>query len=245
MTTCLNCSSEFTGNFCNQCGQKASTHRFTLHEWLHEIPHSIFHIDNGFFYTLKNLCLRPGNFIRDYLDGKRKPSFSPFLYVLIWCGVFVVISHLFAGDAEHAVAITDFKSANEYLETNYYKALVVAMILPTALASYLVFIKSGYNFAENLVLNSFVTAQLIIADIILHLIAVTPLREVFSGKAAILNLLLKFPFWIWAYWQFFKPKNIIVGVLQVLAAVVLGSVFASIMVEGFAYLLYMFKAGSH
>jgi hypothetical protein len=216
-----------------------------MHEWLHEIPHSIFHIDSGFFYTFKNLCLRPGNFIREYLAGRRKSSFSPFLYVLIWCGVFVVISHLFAKDAEHAVQITDFKSANEYLETNYYKALVVAMIVPLALASYLVFIKSGYNFAENLVLNAFVTAQLIIGDIILHIIAVTPLRETLSGKAALLNLLLKFPFWIWAYWQFFKPKNIFLGALQVLGAVVLGSLFASLMVEGFAYLLYIFKAGSH
>ncbi len=130
MTVCQNCSNQFDGNFCNECGQKAATHRFTLHEWLHEIPHSIFHVDSGFFHTFKNLCVRPGNMIREYLGGRRKEYFSPFLYVLIMCGVYVVVSHLFADAAHEKIEITDFKSAYAYLDANYYKAIVVAMILP-------------------------------------------------------------------------------------------------------------------
>ena len=38
MTICLNCSNQFDGNFRNDCSQKAAIHRFTLHEWMHEIP---------------------------------------------------------------------------------------------------------------------------------------------------------------------------------------------------------------
>lgn len=79
----------------NERGQKTATHLFTMHEWLHEIPHSLLHIDSGFFQTLKTLFLRPGNAVREYLKGKRKSHFSTFLYVLIWCGVYVVISRLF------------------------------------------------------------------------------------------------------------------------------------------------------
>lgn len=245
MNTCLNCSNGFDGKFCNECGQKASTHRFTLHEWFHEIPHSIFHIDGGFFYTFKNLCLRPGNMIREYLEGRRKSYFSPFLYVLIWCGVFVVISSLLGKTAGEKPAITDFKSAYIYIQTNYYKPLVVAMILPMSLGSWLVFWRSGYYFAEHLVLNTFVIAQMIIGDIILFCIAASPLAEKLSGFAVILNFLLKFPFWIWAYWQFFKPQNRVLGALQILLAIVLGTFFTELMTVGIAYLFFLIKTFGH
>lgn len=243
--SCLNCSAQLAGKFCAECGQKAATHRFTMHEWLHEIPHSILHVDSGFFHTFKSLCLRPGDMIREYLNGKRKEYFSPFLYVLILCGLYVVVSHLFADPTHEKIEITDFKSASGYLDANYYKATVVAMIFPMALASLLTFWKTGYNFAEHLVLNTFIISQMIIGDIIIYLVIHFHLSEKFPFIIGVLQLLLKFPFWFWAYWQFFKPKNLIVGALQVLFAVILGSLFAGLMIGGFAYLLFLLKAGAN
>src|SRR3954462_15659119 len=125
MTTCLNCDNDFEANFCNLCGQKAATHRFTMHEWLHEIPHGILHVDSGFFLTIKNLFLRNGNAIREYLEGKRKSLFSPFLYVLILCGIFVVVSHFVVHKPEaENHELTTLKDALAYIEENYYKILV-------------------------------------------------------------------------------------------------------------------------
>ncbi len=242
MNICLNCENQFDGKFCNECGQKSSTHRFTIHEWLHEIPHSILHIDGGFFHTFKNLCLRPGRMIREYLEGRRKSYFSPFLYILIWCGVFVVISSIFAQKtAGDKPAITDLMSAYIYMQASYYKPLVVAMILPVSLGSLLVFRRSGYYFAEHLVLNTFVIAQMIIGDIILFLIGVSPLADKLKGTAAILNFLLKFPFWIWAYWQFFQPKNKILGALQILLAIFISTIFTELLTWGIAFLYFLIK----
>lgn len=246
MNACLNCATQFNGNFCSECGQKAATHRFTIHEWLHEIPHSILHVDGGFFQTFKNLSLRPGKMIREYLDGRRKSYFSPFLYMLIWCGVFVVISSLFAmKTAGEKPEITNLMSAYLHIQASYYKPLVVAMVLPVSLGSLLVFWRSGYYYAEHLVLNTFVIAQMIIADIILFLIAVSPLADKLKGTAAILNLLLKFPFWIWAYWQFFRPKNKFLGALRILAAVFVGAIFTEAMTWGIAYLYFLIKGAGH
>ncbi|HEX8369469.1 MAG TPA: DUF3667 domain-containing protein [Pyrinomonadaceae bacterium] len=244
MTTCLNCSNAFEGNFCNECGQKAATHRFTMHEWLHEIPHSIFHVDGGFFYTLKNLCLRPGKMMREYVEGRRKIYFSPFLYLLIWCGIFIVINH-FVSDATAAKKeITDLKSAGAYLVANYYKVLIVAMILPMSLSSFLIFYRSGFNFAEHLVLSAFITAQLIIGDVVVYSVAAINFTQGKTQILLVLNLLLKFPFWIWAYWQFFKPKNRLVGALQVFATIFLCTLLSQAMLEGAVYLLFLLK-GSH
>lgn len=246
MTTCLNCSNSFEGKFCSECGQKAATHRFTMHEWLHEIPHGILHVDGGFFQTFKNLCLRPGEMIREYVEGRRKSYFSPFLYMLIWCGVFVLVSSLFAPKpAGEKPAITDLMSAYIYLQSTYYKPLVVAMILPMSLGSLLIFWRAGYYFAEHLVLNTFVIAQMIIADIILFLIGVSPLAEKLKGTALILNILLKFPFWIWAYWQFFKPKNAFLGAIQIALAIIAGAFFTELMTWGIAFLYFLLKGGAH
>jgi Protein of unknown function (DUF3667) len=245
MTDCLNCSTAFEGNFCNECGQKAKTHRFTLHEWMHEIPHSIFHVDSGFFHTFKSLCLRPGKMIREYLDGKRKDYFSPFLYVLVWCGVFIVVSHFVAKTEHQQTEITDLKSAIQFIEDNYYKIFVVSSILPLSISSFLVFYRSKLNFAEHLVLNSFVIAQLIVTDIIMSLINATHLKTEHKIAVNLVELALKFPFWVWAYFQFFKPKNIFLGLLQTLFAIIVTALLTSGMEAAAAYILLLFKTSSH
>jgi Protein of unknown function (DUF3667) len=245
MTNCLNCSNELTGKFCSDCGQKTETHRFTMHEWLHEIPHSIFHVDSGFFYTFKNLCLRPGTMIREYLGGKRKDYFSPFLYVLVWCGIFILVSHFLADAEHHQAEITDLKSATEFIDENYYKILVVGMILPFSISSFLVFYRSKFNFAEHLVLNSFVISQLIIGDIIMTLINALHLKTEHRLAVNMVELALKFPFWVWAYFQFFKPKNWFLGLVQVIFAIIFASVLTSLMEGGAAYLILLFKGSTH
>jgi Protein of unknown function (DUF3667) len=245
MTDCLNCSTAYEGNFCSECGQKAKTHRFTLHEWMHEIPHSIFHVDSGFFYTFKSLCTRPGKMIRDYLEGKRKDYFSPFLYVLVWCGIFIVVSHFVSNSEHQQTEITDLKSAIRFIEDNYYKLLVVSMILPLSISSFLVFYRAKLNFAEHLVLNSFVIAQLIVTDIIISLINAMHLKAEYKTAVNLVELALKFPFWIWVYFQFFKPKNIFIGIIQTVFAIIVGSLLTSVMEAAVAYILLLFKASSH
>lgn len=245
MNTCLNCSNRFDGKFCNECGQKAATHRFTIHEWLHEIPHSILHVDGGFFQTFKHLCLRPGNMIREYLDGRRKSYFSPFLYILIWCGIFVVISSLFPKPAGEIPEVKDLMSAHAYLEAKYYKPYIVATILPVSLASLLVFWRSGYYFAEHLVLNTFIIAQMIIGDIIIHLVEASSIGNRSEPWVVLLDFVLKQPFWFWAYWQFFKPQNRLLGAIKIAAAIFLGGIFAGMMIYGIAFLYLLIKGGGH
>lgn len=245
MTNCLNCENSFEGSFCNDCGQKAATHRFSMHEWLHEIPHSIFHIDSGFFQTIKTLLTRPGNAVREYLAGRRKILFSPFLYVLIWCGIYVVISHFFAKPQSIAEPI-EFDSllkSFSYIEKNYYKIIVVVMILPVTLASYLAYYRSGYNFAENLVLNAYLIGQLVIADIILLLLRTAIPDERFIPYIGLAEVFLKFPYWFWMYWQFFRPKKWYWGILQFIAAQIIGSIALYGLIFGAAFILMKVKGG--
>ena len=59
---CLNCSTLVPDRFCGHCGQDAHhTHRLPLAHMLHEIPHSIWHVDKGILYSIWNILIRPGS----------------------------------------------------------------------------------------------------------------------------------------------------------------------------------------
>ena len=245
MTNCLNCENSFKGTYCNVCGQKAETHRFSMHEWMHEIPHSLLHIDSGFFQTFKTLLVRPGNAVSEYLEGKRKLLFSPFLYVLLWCGIYVVITHFFAKPevaAEH-LEFANLQESFAYIEEHYYKIIVVAMILPTTFGSFLAYYRSGYNFAENLVLNAYLIGQLVIADIIIFLLSMTTQDKRIIFYIKLTEFLLKYPYWFWVYWQFFRPKKWYWGILQFLAAQIISGIAMYALMMAAAFILFKVNGG--
>lgn len=87
-THCLNCHQQLLGPHCHHCGQAASTPaRITGHHLLHDIPHSIWHVDHGVLYTVREMLLRPGLSIRRYLAGERKPFYSPLTLLLLVGGI--------------------------------------------------------------------------------------------------------------------------------------------------------------
>lgn len=241
MTNCLNCENSFEGSFCNDCGQKAATHRFSMHEWLHEIPHSILHVDSGFFLTLKTLFARPGNAIREYLGGRRKLLFSPFLYVLLMCGIYVVVSYVFPKPKIEHPNFSDLNEVMNYVSKNYYKVFIPLMILPMAIGSYLAYLRSGFNFAEHLVLNCYLIGQLVIGDIILAVIASTGFEQKHQLLYFLIDFILKTPYWFWVYWQFFKPRKWYWGVLQFILSFIILNVGIMLLMNGAALILMLLK----
>lgn len=76
---CTACSTDYVGNFCPRCGQSSRVEeRMTLRKTL-LLFLDVWGIGNrGMFHTLRDLILRPGYLIADYLQGKRASYFPPF-----------------------------------------------------------------------------------------------------------------------------------------------------------------------
>ena len=74
---CNNCGHTFTGNYCPYCSQKAGDGDIS---W-HSVRQSIMDVwglgSRSLPNTLKQLLLRPGYLISDYISGKRQVSFPP------------------------------------------------------------------------------------------------------------------------------------------------------------------------
>ena len=73
-THCLNCETVLSDGqrFCAHCGQKTSTHRLTWTHFQHEFFHALTHADRGILHLFKELVLRPGVVVREYLAGTRQ-----------------------------------------------------------------------------------------------------------------------------------------------------------------------------
>jgi hypothetical protein len=83
-TTCLNCGNAFTGNYCNNCGEKVlHDHDKTIAHFLEDGVHFITHFEGKFFTTLKTIFRWPGKLSVDYCKGVRQPYFKPLSFFLM------------------------------------------------------------------------------------------------------------------------------------------------------------------
>lgn len=206
---CLHCEREVEEKFCPNCGQKTSTHRYSLkHFLLHDVMHGVLHLDKGFFYTLKELFTRPGHSIREYVQGKRAKHFNFFTFIFL----VISIGHFISSFAEvKQTNIMGYVSENKDILTEFEKVskanpkLFILIQIPfVALFSLLFFRRSKQNYTEHLILNTYKAS----AEILI-MIAVALIAALFKGSStadllyqtgAVLSLLYA----IWFYYQYFS-----------------------------------------
>lgn len=82
--TCLNCNDEVTKRYCPNCGQENTEPKAPYHYLFTHFIEDFTHYDGQFWYTFKNLFLKPGYLTNIYLIGKRQKYVSPVkLYIFI------------------------------------------------------------------------------------------------------------------------------------------------------------------
>ena len=92
---CSSCKTEFTGNYCPRCGQAAEVGRFSFKKAL-MLFLDVWAIGNrSMLRTLRDLMLRPGYMIRDYLSGMRSAYFPPFKMFFLLAAFSLVVEYGF------------------------------------------------------------------------------------------------------------------------------------------------------
>ena len=90
---CLNCQEHYTGNYCPRCGQAANTDRFSMKVAAENFAEAYGMGERGMFRTIRDLLLRPGHLILDYLRGKRASYFAPFKMYFLLAAVSLLVTH--------------------------------------------------------------------------------------------------------------------------------------------------------
>lgn len=91
--TCASCKTEFEGNYCPRCGQAAGVGRFSFKKAI-LLFLDVWGIGNrSMFRCIRDLLLRPGYMIRDYLSGMQSAYFPPFKMFFLLTALGLLVQH--------------------------------------------------------------------------------------------------------------------------------------------------------
>ncbi|MDX2189795.1 MAG: DUF3667 domain-containing protein [Bacteroidota bacterium] len=195
--------------------EKIAQERFTLIGIIKDFFFNLMHLERKrFFYTAWDLTITPGKSIHKYVDGYRQYLYQPGEYLFVSGAVILFLTiryKFFASDFTDTITSFGFLLEHKEFFTNFflyaeeYATIVNVVTIPVyTFLSWLFFINTRHNVAENLIMNTFITAQQL-----LFLVALVPLLELFPyTKSEIMTFysIAVVLYNIWVYIEFFEDK---------------------------------------
>lgn len=103
LVTCKNCETEFTGHYCNNCGQSVKDFDRPFKVLIFDVVGTMWAFDTRLFKTLKAIFFKPGQVPLDYVHGKRARYMPPFrLYIFISFFFFMLMNITFKSSFKEA-----------------------------------------------------------------------------------------------------------------------------------------------
>ena len=214
---CKNCNTEYTGVFCPSCGQKLITKRFTVKEGVSNVFGVVFNFDRGLWPTIYGLLVRPGDVLREYIDGITVKYYHPFRFLFLMLTISVLLMEgLGINDylqGEYAPKISG-KPIPEPIEDmlaiiNSYSHLLIASSMPIlSFASWIFFRKKGFNYAEHLIIMSYAFGLTVFLGMLMIPIYFID-KESYVWLSSI-SLLITLAFFTYVYFSLFREGRVTV-----------------------------------
>lgn len=221
---CRNCNTPVHQNFCGNCGQPVNIKRVDSHYILHEIQH-VLHFEKGIFYTIKELFVRPGENIKEFIRDNRSRLIKPIIFIIITSLIYTSINHFFHiekgyvsynGPANSSLALIF-----EWVEGHYgYANIIMGVFI--ALWLKLFFRKADYNFFEILILLCFIMGM---GMLIFSVFAIV--EGIIKQNVLMISGITGLAYTIWAIGSFFNKRKI-TSYTNALFAYLLGMITFSI-----------------
>lgn len=88
---CATCGTHFQGNFCPRCGQSSRVSRYSF-KTMFLLFIDVWGLGNqGMVHSVRDLILRPGYMIRDYLRGMQRAYFPPFKMLFLFTAFSLIV----------------------------------------------------------------------------------------------------------------------------------------------------------
>ncbi|MDN5200098.1 DUF3667 domain-containing protein [Fulvivirgaceae bacterium BMA10] len=220
--TCTNCGAEVHQKYCPDCGQKKDVPRLRFKTFFEDFLNRMWGFDGMVLRTIKELTLRPGKVMQEYIRGVRVKYVGPVSYYFLLFAVYFLIMELFdidltqiAPDVSESMGIEESEEQRAFKESFQAKVfdnmhfLGILQFPFIAWWARVFFKKSGYNFLENTVFAFYASSHPLIIST-----ALLPLTGLSSSVYYTFNLLFSLVYFIWCTIQFYKIKNIIAGILK-------------------------------
>lgn len=191
--------------FCSNCKQTVKPKRIDGSYILQEIEH-VLHFERGILYTVRELLIRPGENIKNFITENRSRLVKPVIFIIITSLIYTLISKFFHIE-EGYIRFDDVKksqihSINSWIQSHYgYSNIIMGGFIAFWLRIF--FRKYDYNFFEILILLCFILGmEMLLFSVFALFEGLTkfPLMQV----AAI----IVFIYFSWAVGQFFDKAKI-------------------------------------
>jgi hypothetical protein len=155
---CKSCNTELKLNFCPNCGQPTKLNRIDGQYILSEIG-SVLNFDKGILFTIRELLIRPGQSVRNFISEDRNRLVKPIIFIIITSLIYSLINHFFQIEDGY-VKYEEVKQSTtgyifKWIQDHYGYANIIMGIF-IAFWTKLFFRKYNYNLFEILILLCFV-----------------------------------------------------------------------------------------
>lgn len=213
MTICKNCGAEVHEIYCGQCGQDSRIGRVSIKELLNKTLSLFVRIDKGVLKIIPALLIDPGQTVRNYLNGQRQKYINPLQFLVIMTGISTLLTfqyHILDSMVVGGSYSDEEKLYILQMDAFVYRYMNIILFIGVpvfALITYLFFKRSGYNYAENLAMQSYYAAE----RSAIFSITIIPLVLIFSSNVrVIMNIyaLISIIYFYYAFAKFFEFKGI-------------------------------------
>jgi len=211
----------------------------------HEIQH-LLHLDKGFPFTFKEILIRPGKAVREYLRENREKYVKPIVFLVFSAVLYTFIIHLFhidvvifnikdLGDTQQLNSDLDISVINRWIDSHLaYSALIIGFFM--AIWTRIFFYKNDYNIFEIFVLLSYIFGVFFSALLAFLLISkITGLLMITQIGIVLLQV-----YFVGAIGQFFGERKFL-NYFKSLICLILGVFSYKYSVIFLAYLMHLFK----
>ncbi len=155
---CKNCSAEVSQNYCSNCGQPTILKRIDGNYIIHEIG-QILNLERGILFTIKELIIRPGENVRNFISENRGRLVKPIIFIIITSLIYSLINQFFHIEDSYVKFEEAEQSTTGYIfkwVQDHYGYANIIMGIFIAFWAKLFFRKYNYNYFEILILLCFV-----------------------------------------------------------------------------------------
>ncbi len=205
MATCRNCGSQINDKYCPNCGQPTKIQRIDGRYIKHEIGH-LLHFEQGIFLTIKELLIRPGKSIREFLMDNRNRLVKPILFIIITSLIYTLANNYFHFEEQNnPTAGLENSTVGELLKwmQDHYGYANIMMGFFIAFFIKVFYTKPNYNYFEILIMLCYVMGM---AMLILSFFGM--IQGVFHISLFLLGALVSLAYITFGIADFYSGKNL-------------------------------------